>query len=423
MDAALPQNLAEAHALIERLTASLAEKDAALSHRDEEIERLERILDKYIRRQYGKTSEQLPPEQMALGLEDLETGIAAAKAKAESQDATRVRRHGVKRGDLPDHLPRVEIVIEPENQICPCCGGALHVIGEDKSERLDVIPAQHRVLVTRQAEISLPFVSRGRPLRHRRRRISSKLAYPPRRCWPMSWSANMPTICRCIASTRSCSARGIRIDRSCLADWVGRSAFALRPIVARMLELLKRSTKLFCDLEQTVPVLDPGRGKTKTGYLWAIARDDRPWNGPDPPGVVYVYAPGRAGEYARQALRGFKGVLQVDGYTGYNALTDGRRKEDPLDLAFCWAHWRRDFFDINKGGSAPIAAEVLNRIAALYQIKNFTPWSECRGTSCRASGQDRATHRRSVPLAGAEAAAPAPERQNGRNHPLRPQAP
>lgn len=99
MDAALPQNLAEAHALIERLTASLAEKDAAPSHRDDEIERLERILDKYIRRQYGKSSEQLPPEQMALGLEDLETGIAAAKAKAESQDAT--RGHGVKRGDLP----------------------------------------------------------------------------------------------------------------------------------------------------------------------------------------------------------------------------------------------------------------------------------------------------------------------------------
>src|ERR1700759_2980107 len=150
MDAALPQDLAERHPRIEPLTASLAEKDAALSHRDDEIERLERILDKYIRRQYGRSSEQLPPEQMALGLEDLETGIAAARAKAESQDATRVRRHGSKRGALPDHLPRIEIVIEPETKSCPCCGGELHIIGEDKSERLDVIPAQHRVLVTRR---------------------------------------------------------------------------------------------------------------------------------------------------------------------------------------------------------------------------------------------------------------------------------
>src|ERR1700761_1964603 len=211
--------------------------------------------------------------------------------------------------------------------------------------------------------------------RRRRRRISSKLAYPPRRCWLMSWSASMLTICRCIASTRSWSARASRSIAPVWRIGGGRSAFALKPIVARMLELLKRSTKLFCD-ETTVPVLDPGRGKTKTGYLWAIARDDRPWNGPDPPGVVYVYAPGRAGEYTRQALRGFKGVLQVDGYIGYNALTDGRRKEDPLDLALCWAHWRRDFFDINKGGSAPIAAEVLNRIAALYQIE-----TEIRGRS------------------------------------------
>jgi transposase len=374
MDAALPQDLAEAHALIERLTASLAEKDAALSHRDDEIERLERILDKYIRRQYGRSSEQLPPEQMALGLEDLETGIAAAKAKAASRDASRDRHHGVKRGDLPDHLPRVEIIIEPETRACPCCGGTLHVIGEDKSERLDVVPAQHRVLVTRRPKYGCRSCREG----------VSQAPAPPHII-----EAGLPTeamLAHVLVSKYAdhlplyrqhqiLERQGIKIDRSCLADWVGRSAFALKPIVARMLELLKRSTKLFCD-ETTVPVLDPGRGKTKTGYLWAITRDDRPWNGPDPPGVVYVYAPGRAGEYARQALRGFKGVLQVDGYIGYNALTDGRRKEDPLDLALCWAHWRRDFFDINKGGSAPIAAEVLNRIAALYQIE-----TEIRGRS------------------------------------------
>jgi transposase len=371
MDAALPQNLAEAHALIERLTASLAEKEAALSHRDEEIERLERILDKYVRRQYGRSSEKLPPEQMALGLEDLEAGIAAAKAKAESQDATlkasRGRRHGVKRGELPDHLPRVEIIIEPEIKTCSCCGGMLHVIGEDKSERLDVIPARHRVLVTRrpkygcrtcregvvQAPAPPHIIEAGLP-------TEAMLAH----VLVGKYADHLPLY----RQHQILERQGIAIDRSCLADWVGRSAFALKPIVARMLELLKQSTKLFCD-ETTVPVLDPGRGKTKTGYLWAIARDDRPWNGPDPPGVVYVYAPGRAGKYARQALRGFKGVLQVDGYSGYNALTDERREEAPLNLAFCWAHWRRDFFDINKGGAASIAAEALKRIAVFYQIE------------------------------------------------------
>lgn len=395
MDASLPQDLAEAHALIARLTASLAEKQAALSHRDEEIERLERILEKYLRRQYGKSSEKLLPEQMALGLEDLETGIAAAKAKTESHDATlrapRDRRHGVKRGDLPDHLPRVDIVIEPETKTCPCCGGALHVIGEDRSERLDVIPAQHRVLVTRRPKYGCRSCREG---------VVQALA-PPHII-----EGGLPTeamLAHVLVSKyadhlplyrqhRILERHGIKIDRSCLADWVGRSAFALKPIVARMLELLKRSSKLFCD-ETAVPVLDPGRGKTKTGYLWAIARDDRPWGGPDPPGVVYVYAPGRAGAYARQALRGFNGVLQVDGYSGYNALTDQRRLEEPLDLALCWAHWRRDFFDINKGGAASIATEALKRIAALYQVE-----AKIRG---RSAEERRAVRQaRTAPLVG-----------------------
>src|ERR1700759_610836 len=205
MDAALPQDLAERHPRIEPLTASLAEKDAALSHRDDEIERLERILDKYIRRQYGRSSEQLPPEQMALGLEDLETGIAAAKAKAASRDASRDRHHGVKPGDLPDHLPGVEIIIEPETKACPCCGGTLHVIGEDKSERLDVVPAQHRVLVTRRPKYGCRSWREGVSQAPAPPHII-EAGHPPRRCWLMSWSASMPTICRCIASTRSWSA-------------------------------------------------------------------------------------------------------------------------------------------------------------------------------------------------------------------------
>lgn len=139
---------------------------------------------------------------------------------------------------------------------------------------------------------------------------------------------------------------------------------ALKPVVARMLEHLKRSDKLFCD-ETRAPVLDPGRGRTKTGYLWAIARDDRPWGGPAPPGVVYTYAPGRGGEHALACLVGFHGVLQVDAYAAYNALAD----RGGVKLAYCWAHLRRDFFDIAAGGNAPIASEALQRIAALYAIE------------------------------------------------------
>ena len=161
---------------------------------------------------------------------------------------------------------------------------------------------------------------------------------------------------------------GIQMDRSTLAHWVGFAAFELRPVYERLVAILKASTKLFAD-ETRCPVLDPGRGKTKAGYLWAIARDDRPWGGSDPPAVAYAYAPGRGAEHAIQHLAGFNGVLQVDGYAAYEKLTDVKRAGGPLVLAHCWSHFRRRFYDIAKGGSAPIATEALLRVAALYEIE------------------------------------------------------
>src|SRR4029453_7095710 len=103
--------------------------------------------------------------------------------------------------------------------------------------------------------------------------------------------------------------QGIDLDRSTLADWVGRGAWWLRPLHARLLDELRASPKLFAD-ETTAPVLDPGRGRTKTGQLWAYARDDRPWGGTDPPGVAYVYAPDRTSQRPPTHLAGFEGGLQ-----------------------------------------------------------------------------------------------------------------
>jgi transposase len=117
---------------------------------------------------------------------------------------------------------------------------------------------------------------------------------------------------------------------------VGRAAFLLRPVHERLLAILKGSTKLFAD-ETTAPVLDPGRGRTKTGQLFAYARDDRPWGGTDPPAVAYVYAPDRKAARPIAHLDGFIGVLQVDGYSGYRVLAE----RNAVTLAFCWSHVRR----------------------------------------------------------------------------------
>ena len=119
-------------------------------------------------------------------------------------------------------------------------------------------------------------------------------------------------------------------------------------------------------------MLDPGRGRTKTGQLWAYARDDRPWGGTDPPGVAYVYAPDRKAERPIAHLAGFKGVLQVDGYGGYRVLAE----RGDVELAFCWSHVRRRFYELAAAGSAPIASEALERIAGLYRIE-----AEIRGRS------------------------------------------
>jgi transposase len=136
-------------------------------------------------------------------------------------------------------------------------------------------------------------------------------------------------------------------------------------------------------------VLDPGRGRTKTGQLWAYARDDRPWGGPDPPGVVYVYAPDRKAERAAAHLVGFKGVLQVDGYAGYRPLAE----KGDVCLAFCWAHVRRRFYELAAAGPAPIASEALQRIASLYDVE-----TDIRGQT--ADERRRVRQERSRPMVG-----------------------
>jgi transposase len=190
----------------------------------------------------------------------------------------------------------------------------------------------------------------------------------------MSWSTNTPgtnhsTARRIYAAGCYMRLQGLPVDRSTLAGWVGAAAAEIKPVYLRMKEIVLASAKIVVD-ETRAPVLDPGRGRTKTGYFWAISRDDRPWGGLDPPAVVYTYAPGRGGEHCTALLAGYTGIVHCDGYTVYKQLADPQRDGGPATLAFCWTHWRRGFVEIDEGGPAPIAHEALERIAALYAIEN-----------------------------------------------------
>jgi len=330
-------------------------------------ERLLQIIRELHRHRFGRRAETLPEDQLLLGLEEAEQIEAAGQAEEENSASqargARTAKRRTNRGSLPAHLPRIETVIDVQDKACPCCKNELHRIGEDVSERLDVIPAQFRVLVVRRPKYACraceeAVVQAPAPARLIEGGIPTEATVA--QVLVSKYADHLPLYRQAQIYAR----QGINLDRSTLADWVGRAAFLLRPVHERLLGMLKSSTKLFAD-ETTAPVLDPGRGRTKTGQLWAYARDDRPWNGPDPPGVAYVYAPDRAGERPIAHLNGFAGVLQVDGYSGYRKLA----RKNEVSLAFCWSHVRRGFYELAASGSAPIATEVLERIKGLYVVE------------------------------------------------------
>jgi transposase len=264
--------------------AERAEKARLIEERDQlagQNDRLRHLIGQLQPMQFGRHSEKLDPDQLKLALENLEQAIAAGEAEQEKADSVlrkaRSDKRRAGRGPLPEHLPRVEIVIAPEATTCPCCGGAMHVIGEDRSQRLDVILARYQVIY-RQARILVR--------------------------------------------------QGIAIDRATLAFWVGYATAEVKPVWRLMREELLGSTKLFVD-ETTAPVLDPRRGCTKKGFFWVLARDDRPWRGGAPPAVVYSYASGHSADHAAALLKGYTGVLQTDGYAAYRSLADPKRAGGP----------------------------------------------------------------------------------------------
>lgn len=330
-------------------------------------DRLAQILKEMQRHRFGRRAETLPLDQLELGLEEVQQAEADEAAQVEKADPDRraatIAKRRANRGALPAHLPRIETIVDVEDKACPCCSGALHLIGEDRAERLDIVPAQLRVLVVRRPKYACRacedvVVQAPAPARLIEGGIPTEATVA--HVVVGKYADHLPLYRQAQIYAR----QGIRLDRSTLADWVGRAAFLLRPVHERLLETLKRSEKLFAD-ETTAPVLDPGRGRTKTGQLWAYARDDRPWGGADPPAVVYVYAPDRKAERPMAHLQGFAGVLQVDGYGGYRVLAE----KTGVRLAFCWAHVRRRFYELAAAGPAPVASQALERIKALYAIE------------------------------------------------------
>ena len=352
-----------------QLEQQAAELIAARNGLQEQVLRNEQLklrLARLLRERFGASSEKLRGaiEQLDLVLGDLEEQIAEiAPAEAEppaaSTPAETARRKPVRK-PLPASLPR-DVVEHAAPCACPRCGGKLHPLGEDVTEVLDYVPGAFRVI------------------RHVRPKLSCRgcesIAQAPAPSLPIRRGLAGPGLLAQVLVAKYCDhtplhrqaeiyARdGIDLDRSTLADWVGQSARLLRPLVDAVGAHVMTAERVHGD-DTTVPVLDPGRGATRTGRLWCYVRDDRPFAGTAAPAVLYRYSPDRKGEHPRAHLASFRGILQADGYAGYAGLYARGVTE-----AACWAHARRKFFDVHAATGAPLAQEALHRIAALYAIE------------------------------------------------------
>lgn len=387
--------LANQASVVAERDVAVSERDAAVSERntiraehdrlEARYQRLEAILAEIRRAHFGRKSEKINDKQYNLALEELETTLAKAEAEADKaeDDAKKVGKPANtkqpdkgqrKRFPNLDHLPHVIEVIEPGSKTCTCCGGELHVIGEDVSKRLDVVPAQYRVLETHRPKLACRTCEKEGA-----DNVAGVVQAPAPARLIVGGLPTEALVAQVVVSKHAdhlplyrqaqiMARQGVAIPRSTLADWVGRAAAELQPLHDHLVRELKASPKLFCD-ETRCPVLDPGRGKTKTGYMWVIARDDRPWGGPRPPAVAYTYAPGRGAVHAIKLFDGYGGILQVDGYAAYRVLTSPTRNGGAITLVFCWAHFRRRFYEVYIGGNAPIATEALARIKLLYDIE------------------------------------------------------
>jgi transposase len=338
-----------------------------------ENDKLRLLIQRLTRHQFGRRSEQLSADQLQLGLEDLEQTIAANQA---AQDAAalgvglprkpRPERPSRNHGALPAHLPRYEVVSDVDHQECPCCGNALHAIGELRTEQLDIIPTQLRVRVTR------------RP-RYACQTCEDTIVVAPAPDRPVDGGMPTEALIAHVVVSKFCDSlplyrqaqmlarQGITLDRSTLANWVGRACWWLTPLYDLVVSTVLSSPKVFAD-DTTLPVLDPGRGRTKTGRLWCYAVDDRPWCGQSHPAAAYRYSEDRKNERPAGHLSAFRGVLQVDGYNGFKRLA-GDRADASVTLAFCWAHMRRPFYEFFVSTKSPLAAEVLSRVRELYAIE------------------------------------------------------
>ena len=355
---------------IEQLKRLLLGREELIAKLMAEIARLKRW-------RFGRSSERMDAPLLQLLLEGIQFSspvepsgveaqgrIPAEESKESSSEPGQANRkhHAKKRGELPAHLPRATIVHAPSSCACPECGNPMRTLGEDVAEQLDYVPGYFRVLRHIRPKLSCGQCARIIQLPAPVRPIERGLPTPALLAQVIvaKYADHSPLYRQQAIFRRA----GVELDRALMADWVGSGSALMSPLVDALGRYVLDAAKVHGD-DTPIPVLDPGRGRTKIGRIWAYVRDDRPAGSRAPPAVWYRYSPDRKGEHPGAHLKRFSGILQADGYAGFAHLYDGGR----IVEAACMAHLRRKFYDIYKQDGAPIATEALRRIGLLYTIE------------------------------------------------------
>jgi transposase len=360
-----------------RLEARNSDLEAQTNHlalinkaADERIATLTAIVKMLERARYGRRSERLggavDDDQYAFVLDEIETGLSAIQAELHGAGQQRPKRAPRPRKGFASHLERVEQVIEPE--VPDGCEGLDKIlIGEDVSERLDVTAAKFRVIVTRRPK----YTYRGR----------DGVSQAPAPANIIESGIPTETLLAQIAVSKYADglplyrqeaiyARDkVELSRSLMAQWMGKVGFELTPLADYVLERIKQGERVFAD-ETSLPTLAPGTGKVRKAWLWAYARDDRPFGGVSPPMVAYRFEDGRGGDCVARHMAGFTGILQVDGYSAYTQLAKARtNSNEAVALAGCWAHLRRRFYELHINGSSQVATQSVTTMAKLWSVE------------------------------------------------------
>jgi transposase len=362
-----------AHSARLELEVKARNAEAELRARELVIEQMKYTIAKLKHERFGQSSERgAVLDQLELRLAECEEDASEAEAKAQLAAATAAagkitvaafERKKPARRPLPEHLCR-ERIVYPSPSACPCCGGVLRKLGEDVTETLELVPRQWKVVEHVREKFSC--------------RSCESISQPPAPSHPIArgragsgllahilfakYGLHLPLN----RQSKVYAGEGIELEVSTLADWVGAAAATLTPLVEEIGAHVFSAERIHAD-DTTVPVL--AKGKTRIGRLWTYVRDDRPFGGCDPPAAVFFYSPDRAAKHPEQHLAGYAGLMQADAYAGFNRLYDGRRKPAPIVEAACWAHARRNFFDLARLDKAPIAVEAVERIDALFIIE------------------------------------------------------